>query len=132
MKRKKLIITAVILAVLVVAGAVTFYVIRKHNQPKRYASVTKAIEATDVDTIIISKTSFTPTNLHVNKGATVYWDNFDTVSHDAVESDSKSGPNSGEIKPGQSYSFTYNNLGTYQYHSTLPPSMTGTITVSNK
>lgn len=72
-------------------------------------------------------TSFNPPSLIVAKGTTVTWKNDDVVSH---------GPTSntgvwdvGDILPGGSKSITFNSAGTFSYHCSTHPIMTGTIVV---
>jgi plastocyanin len=59
--------------------------------------------------------------------STVCWMNQDVVTH-RIAADSGAFE-SGDILPGQSYSFSFNNPGTYGYHSEIDPSLTSTITV---
>jgi plastocyanin len=68
----------------------------------------------------------------VQQGATVVWTNTDTVAH-TVTSDDPNGPLKSEtLNPGQSYSYTFNNPGTYPYHCAIhgQQSMSGTIQVN--
>lgn len=73
---------------------------------------------------------FTPSQISVEKGATVTWNNDDKVAHTVVD-DLKNvgGPASGNIAPGQTYSFTFTKSGSYQYHCSIHSSMRGTIVV---
>ena len=74
----------------------------------------------------ISGFAFSPSELTVAKGTTVTWTNKDSVVH-TVTSGSFG---SGMIQNGGSYSYTFNDSGTYVYHCIIHPSMRGSITVT--
>ena len=81
-------------------------------------------------TINIRNMIFTPSQITIAKGGTVTWTNNDTTTHTVVDDLSNAGgPNSGNIPPGGTYSFTFNKTGSFQYHCTIHPSMRGTIVV---
>ena len=81
-------------------------------------------------TIDIKNMMFTPSQITVAKGGTVTWTNNDTTTHTVVDDLSNAGgPNSGDIAPGKSYSFTFTKTGSFQYHCSIHPSMRGTIVV---
>lgn len=75
--------------------------------------------------VSISDFVFSPANITVSKGMTITWRNKDTVSH-TVSSESF---NSGTLEPGDSYSYTFNAVGTFEYNCTFHPQMKGTIVV---
>jgi plastocyanin len=80
--------------------------------------------------ITIKNMMFTPSQITVAKGGTVTWTNNDTTAHKVVDDLSNvGGPNSGDIAPGATYSFTFNKTGSFQYHCSIHPSMRGTIVV---
>jgi plastocyanin len=73
---------------------------------------------------------FTPPQITVQKGGTVTWTNNDKTTHTVIDDLANvGGPNSGDIAPGASYSFTFNKTGSFQYHCRIHPSMRGTIVV---
>jgi plastocyanin len=71
--------------------------------------------------------AFFPPTLSINPGTTVTWVNRDNVDH-AVVGD---GFSSGTIAPGETYEYTFDTEGDYNYYCSMYPSMTGTISVSN-
>jgi plastocyanin len=81
------------------------------------------------NTVAIQNNAFVPSTLHVQVGTTVMWINKDPTSQDVV-SDSRIF-DSGNLANGQSYSYTFNLTGSYRYHSSINPSMNGTIVVYN-
>ncbi len=80
------------------------------------------------NTVAIQNNAFHPITLNVQVGTTVTWINKDPHPQDVV---SDSGIfNSGNLTNGQSYNYTFNQTGSYPYHSSIHPSMDGTIVVS--
>jgi plastocyanin len=76
-------------------------------------------------TINIASFAFSPNSITINKGDTVVWTNNDSVKHTATGS----GFDSGLLNNNQSFSFKFNNIGTYNYICTPHPSMKGTVIV---
>lgn len=77
--------------------------------------------------ITMKNISYEPATVTINVGGTVTWTNDDSVPHTvAADNDEFS---SGTIDPGQSFSFTFATAGTYPYHCTIHPQMTGVVTV---
>lgn len=71
---------------------------------------------------------FSPANIVVNAGTTVTWTNSDQFTHSVrlIDGDRMVG----EMRPGQSVSFTFAAAGTYRYECTFhPQNMKGTVTV---
>lgn len=78
--------------------------------------------------IKISNFKFSIANLTVPQGGKVRWTNNDSVNHQIVSD--VSGKFAGPVmKPGDTYVITLNDLGTFNYHCAIHPSMTGTLTV---
>lgn len=92
-------------------------------------SITPETSVTSNVTIEIKNFAFNPSLLTVKKGTKVTWVNNDSAPH-AVNSDSGNLLNSGTIAPGQSFSFTFNGIGTTAYHCSLHPTMKGSIVVT--
>jgi len=72
--------------------------------------------------------TFKPSTLTVPVGATVVWTNTDPVTHSVTSSNGAW--DSGDLPTGQSFTYTFNSTGTYNYHDKYYPSMTGTVTVT--
>lgn len=72
--------------------------------------------------------NFTPSDITVKLGTTVKWTNKDDVAH-TVTSDSGSKMNSELLNKGQSYSVTFTEAGTFEYHCTPHPNMRAKVTV---
>jgi len=69
--------------------------------------------------------SFNPPALIVKVGDTVKWVNSDQAPH-KIASDTF---NSQDLNNGDNFSFTFTKAGTYNYHCSIHPFMTGTINV---
>ena len=80
------------------------------------------------NTVTIQNSNFSPATLNVTVGTTVMWINRANVTQEVT---SDSGVfDSGNLTSGMSYNYTFNQSGSYPYHSSVNPSMTGTIVVS--
>ena len=98
-------------AVLLLAGSIT--------AQRGYAGAGNAVE--------IAGFAFSPSTLTITAGESVTWTNSDQVVHTAT---STSGAfDSGDLDPGESFTFTFTTPGTYDYLCTPHPSMTGRIVV---
>lgn len=78
-------------------------------------------------TITIENYTYSPANLVVKVGDTVTWVNNDTVGHTATSNDGAF--DTGLIGQANEASVTFDKPGTYSYHCTPHPQMTGTIVV---
>jgi len=66
--------------------------------------------------------------LTIKEGDTVVWTNMDSMSH-TIKSDSGSELSSNSLSNGQTYSHTFNSVGTFNYHCSIHPSMKAKIIV---
>ena len=92
-------------------------------------SASQTPAAVTTDEVEIEDLAFRPQNITVKKGTTVTWTNKDDVAH-TVTADSGSGPKSELLTKGESYSFTFSEVGEFSYHCTPHPQMTGKVTVT--
>lgn len=74
---------------------------------------------------VMTTTAYAPNPVTVAVGGSVTWTNGDNTAHTST------GPswNSGTIAPGSSYTMTFSSAGTFTYHCSIHPNMTGTVTV---
>lgn len=86
--------------------------------------------ASNTNSVSINNFKFSPADITVKKGTTVTWTNNDSVGHTVTETDGKDGPKSSDLNQGQTYSFTYNTVGTFKYICSIHPNMTGSVTVT--
>lgn len=75
----------------------------------------------------IQAMAFVPQTLTIAVNSTVRWKNLDGIAH-TVTSDNAAW-DSGNIAAGGTFKFTFTTVGTFKYHCTYHPSMTGTIIV---
>jgi plastocyanin len=139
--KKKVIIRSVLLILIVVVGFGYAYE-RLTDKPTVITLPedqlpTMTVNATAVPNVVnqitapknvdvgITAYALSPALVQISKGGTVRWINYDNVPHN-VQGD---GFNSGLIFHGYTYSFTFNNTGTYNYNSSIHSYMEGTVTV---
>ena len=84
--------------------------------------------AQDQGAVTIVDFAFEPATIGVSAGATVSWTNTGQVVH-TVTADNGAF-NSGEMSPGATVTGTFNTPGTYTYHCSIHPDMTGTLIVT--
>lgn len=88
---------------------------------------------TDPNTILIQGSSFQPAILTVNKGTTVTWINKDSFAH-TVTSGISPNPdgafNSSNISKDQSFTFKFDNVGSFDYFCMIHLSMNAKIIVN--
>jgi amicyanin len=88
-------------------------------------------QATQANSVEIKDYAYVPGKIQIKKGTTVTWTNRDSVRHDV--SPDKSGADfkgSDLLAQGESYTFTFNTIGTYTYHCSPHPYMKGTVEVT--
>ena len=78
---------------------------------------------------------FIPYNTEIIKGSNVTWVNDDSVAHTITGGSARDGPDgtfdSGQIKPGETFSHVFKATGTFGYFCTVYPWMSGIITVDD-
>ncbi len=93
--------------------------------PPATSNSTGTITGASVASVEISGFAFTPATLTIAKGTTVTWTQKDAAPH-AVTGGTF---DSGTLNAGQTYSHTFNEIGSFNYHCNFHQSMTGKITV---
>ncbi len=86
-----------------------------------------AVTEGDPVNVAIAGFKFDSRDLVIHAGTTVTWTNKDSAPHTATADDGAF--DSGRLGKGGSFSFTFNEAGTYAYHCDFHSSMTATITV---
>jgi len=78
----------------------------------------------------ISDVKYKPAKLKIKKGEKVVWTNRDDRDHTVVSHDKAKTLNSGKIAAGETFEFTFDKPGTYEYGCEYHPRMKGVIEVS--
>jgi plastocyanin len=101
------------------------------EQPMPTATAQPAQGGATAD-IAMKNISFQPGEITVKVGTTVTWTNDDPSSH-TVTSGTRGNPSglfdSGNVGPGGTFSFTFNEAGTFDYYCKIHPGMDGVIIV---
>jgi amicyanin len=82
---------------------------------------------TGITHLTMQNFAFQPTNIQVKVGTTVTWTNQDNAPHSVTFKNGMK--DSGLLSQGQSFSYTFNTPGTYQYYCTVHPYMVATVTI---
>lgn len=80
------------------------------------------------NSVNIQDYKYTPSTVTVKKGETVIWTNRDSVQHDVSGVGEFKGP---LLTSGESFSYTFDTVGTYDYICTPHPYMQGTVIVED-
>ena len=117
--KKTFFIGLLVIAVLISGCTTTTTTRPAEPTPVTTAPVTTTPASVSVD---IRDSTFTPNIVEISKGTTVVWTNDDGFQHTVT---SISGAfDSGNIDPGKTYSYTFNQAGPFEYSCTNHPSMT--------
>jgi plastocyanin len=137
MKKNYLVVFALSALILVGAGCLPSYQASPTPAPQTgtpSTTVTNTSSKIDIKVggnvkamqlINIENFSFNPAELSVEVGTTVKWTNNDQAPHQI----SGAGFESQSLGQGESYTFTFDKVGTYNYHCAIHPSMLGKIIV---
>ena len=116
---KFLAILSLILAIALISGCSQYGKQAQDNSQQK-----KAAE----NAVDISDFAFNPQELIIQKSATIVWTNKDSARH-TVTSDSGSELGSKILSTGGSYSHTFSQTGTFEYHCDIHKGMKGKIIV---
>lgn len=75
----------------------------------------------------LGASAYAPNPVTVSQGAVVTWSNSDGTTHDVVADGGAF--DSGRMNQNGTFSFTFNQKGTFTYHCSIHPTMTGTVVV---
>lgn len=108
--------------IVVVAG---YFIYRGAYGYKTTSSSSSPATSAAANTVTAKNFAFNPNELTVSVGTEVTFKNDDSTTHTFTGD----GFSSGDVKPGDSFKFTFNTAGTFNYHCSIHPSMTGKIIV---
>jgi len=86
------------------------------------------VALTSLKAVKIINFAFKPKTITIAKGTRVKWTNGGSVSHTTTSN--KGLWDSGVLAPGAAFGRVFRKAGTFKYHCTIHPSMTGSIVVS--
>ena len=89
----------------------------------------RAADAAEASTVQIENYQFLPNTLTIRVGGSVTWVNRDGDVHSIAADDTPPTFKSGGLDTDDKFSFTFTKAGTYAYHCSLHPHMTGKIIV---
>jgi len=99
------------------------------NKPKYTSPDLTAFDtvtpAQTANSVAIENFAFSPATITVKAGTTVTWTNRDSAAH-TVKSDSFTSPS---LNQGETYSYTFNDTGSFAYTCGVHPAMKGTVVV---
>lgn len=78
-----------------------------------------------VNQVSIKGFAFNPSSITIKKGDSITWTNEDSVPHTVTGA----GFDSRALIPGKSYSYTFNDAGSYDYKCSIHPTMKATVVV---
>lgn len=121
---------------LIIAGGgfviISIIMIFMYNQPSgsskmMYETTNATTDENEAQTVTIKDSMFVPEALTVKVGQTVTWKNADAVEHNIVSDDDVF--TTGVLASGEEGTYTFTKAGTYAYHCSIHPEMTGSIVV---
>lgn len=89
----------------------------------------EADEATESGRVVIDNFAFSPREIIVAPGSRVLWVNRDDAPHTVTSTTKPRSFDSGALDGEESFAFTFQTPGTYDYFCALHPHMTGRIIV---
>ncbi|HVP94611.1 MAG TPA: plastocyanin/azurin family copper-binding protein [Methanoregulaceae archaeon] len=119
---------ATLSVIIMIAGCTSY------SQPPGTTVVTQT-PGTGGSTVTIQNFAFIPSSITIPRGTTVTWINQDPADHQVINDAQGSIVQgalftSDPLPKGASYSFEFDNPGSYPYHCSIHPSMKGTVTVT--
>lgn len=92
-------------------------------------STSNASPVATAQTVSIKNFAFNPSIVTIKSGVAVTWKNDDSVAHQIVSDPSGETFKSQILNPGESFTFTFSNTGSFNYHCGIHPSMKAQVVV---
>lgn len=77
--------------------------------------------------VVMKDLAFDPATVTIKAGESVIWTNLDSMNHTVAADNGEF--KSGDLGKGATFTFKFDKAGTYAYHCSIHPSMTGTVIV---
>lgn len=132
-KRLTYLIIGFIIILLLAVGGYLFFNNNRTSAPSggndatNNGGSTTQIPTPTAGTVNIEGNAFNPTTITINKGETVTWQNNDSVPHRVAANDGSF--DLGDQPGGAKVQFTFNIVGTFNYHCTIHSFMKGIVIV---
>lgn len=120
---KKLVLPLALVISALVASGCSYSTSNSNTSPSTPVNSTQ--DPTGANTVRMKNFAFSPSTLTVKKGTTVVWINDDSAPHQIKSSTF----NSQRLNQGQSFTFTFDTAGTFDYSCSIHPVMQGKIVV---
>jgi plastocyanin len=105
---------------------------RATDQETAQTQIDDSSKVSQASNVNIENFAFNPSKITIKKGTTVTWTNKDSTRHDITpDNPSDAFRGSKLLDQNESYSFKFDQLGTYTYICSPHPSMKGTIIVTD-
>ncbi|MFW5714162.1 MAG: cupredoxin domain-containing protein [Brevefilum sp.] len=130
MKKNKshlLLLTFILVVGLAVAGCAPA---QEMTEPAETESPAEDQENEGVE-VVMQGNTFQPQEITISTGTTITWTNEDAVDH-TVTSGTRGSPTEmfdASVGAGETFSFTFDEPGTYEYFCSIHPGMDGTVIV---
>jgi amicyanin len=98
------------------------------NGPGGQGQAPDGTGATGATQIAIQNFAYQPTNVSIKVGATLTWTNKDSAPHTVTFRNGMK--DSGMLRQGQSFSYTFTAAGTYAYYCAYHPYMVGQVVLT--
>jgi plastocyanin len=122
MKKSLLVST---LSIVIVPVLLVFGCTKASTSP--YGATSAPPPVSQPNTVVMANIAFGPASITVSVGTVITWQNNDGIAHTST---SDTGVwDTGSIPPGGSKTTTFPAAGTFPYHCSVHPMMTGTVIV---
>ncbi len=118
------VLATLVMATILAAGCMSY------SNPSPSPTSSAVTSTSYQNTITIKDFAFTPSTLTIEKGANVTWVNDDTVAH-RINSDTQLFT-SNDLNKGDTFTYQFNDTGTFPYHCGIHLYMKGTIIVTSE
>lgn len=122
---KKIAFTTLATIGIIILSGCSSYGTPSNNSPASTPTQAPSTSQTQSNAINIKNFAFSPATLTIKKGTAVTWTNNDSAPHQIKSATF----NSSQLSNGQNFSFTFNEVGSFDYSCAIHPSMTGKIVV---
>ena len=96
--------------------------------PTASPQASPAVGANDNASVDIANVAFDPEALSISVGTTVIWTNREAIPHTVTADDGSF--DSGTLNQGETFEFTFDTVGTFDYVCAIHPSMQGSVVVT--